>query len=61
LQRFLLCIPGGVFGAEGEETLLSVLEVENELEQYDIINRCVISSLLAVVDYTFCSCFISLW
>ncbi|KAF6034487.1 hypothetical protein EB796_007208 [Bugula neritina] len=43
IKRFLLCIPGGVFGAEGEETLLSVLEVENELEQYDIINRVVMS------------------
>ena len=39
LQKFLLSIPGGVFGAEQEEKLLTVLKIDNQLKQYDVIHE----------------------
>ena len=41
LQKFLMRIPGGVFGAKVEKRLLGVLELDNRMEQYDTIHRLV--------------------
>lgn len=38
-QRFLLCVPGGVFGKELEDTALAVLHLENEKEQLSALHK----------------------
>ncbi|XP_067951307.1 uncharacterized protein [Watersipora subatra] len=38
VKKFLLSIPGGVFGADLEEKLLQVLTIAEHLKQYDHIN-----------------------
>ncbi|KAK3593827.1 hypothetical protein CHS0354_011428 [Potamilus streckersoni] len=39
VKKFLLTIPGGVFGENGEEQLLQVLSVGHKMEQYDAISE----------------------
>jgi len=38
-QKFLLKIPGGLFGRELEAQLLSVLDLRSRLQQYKAIQR----------------------
>lgn len=39
MQKFLLKIPGGIFGPEVEASLLEVLDMPNKQDQYDRIQR----------------------
>jgi hypothetical protein len=38
LQKFLLRIPGGIFGTDGEAVLLSVLSLQHKMEQYEAVH-----------------------
>lgn len=38
LQKFLLRLPGGIFGKEGEATLLSVLSLQHKMEQFEAVH-----------------------
>lgn len=39
IKKFLLKIPGGIFGPEAEANLLEVLDMPNKQDQYDRIQR----------------------
>ncbi|KAK3097207.1 hypothetical protein FSP39_007494 [Pinctada imbricata] len=43
VKKFLLRIPGGIFGEEGEETLLKVLNMKHKMEQYEAVHEYIIS------------------
>ncbi|XP_048766598.1 uncharacterized protein LOC125673814 isoform X2 [Ostrea edulis] len=43
VKKFLLRIPGGIFGTEGEATLLSVLSLQHKMEQYEAVHAFLIS------------------
>lgn len=38
LQKFLLRLPGGIFGKDGEATLLSVLTLQHKMEQFEAVH-----------------------
>ncbi|XP_061176258.1 uncharacterized protein LOC133185185 isoform X1 [Saccostrea echinata] len=38
VKKFLLRIPDGIFGKEGEATLLSVLSLQHKMEQYEAVH-----------------------
>jgi len=38
-QKFLLRLPGGIFSADGEETLLRVLALGHKMEQYEAVHK----------------------
>ncbi|XP_063402909.1 uncharacterized protein LOC134686957 [Mytilus trossulus] len=44
VKKFLLRLPGGIFGPEGEHTLLHVLAIGHKMEQYEAVHK-FISSL----------------
>lgn len=39
VKKFLLRLPGGIFGPEGEETLLHVLAIGHKMEQYEAVHK----------------------
>lgn len=38
VKKFLLRLPGGIFGKEGEATLLSVLSLQHKMEQFEAVH-----------------------
>ena len=39
VKKFLLRLPGGIFSADGEETLLRVLALGHKMEQYEAVHK----------------------
>lgn len=59
VKKFLLRLPDGIFGQEGEETLLSVLSLGHKMEQYEAVHEYI--SSLQEAHQQFVSLLFGIW